>query len=287
MPLKMYLDGSGTAGVILTLGAVVADNSVWLEFEPAWDDVLARYGVPYSHMKELTGRRGPFTDWTDTRREQFAAALVATIEGFPLSDRMRQYGCWIDLVAHERWRKARNHPSPHRLCARVLFPTFLDDYPGLIDSIDLRFDQGEPFMTHLREDWDNRKIRRQAPVWGIVRTMAPHDMKTTPALQVADLIAWSRTRYETAVRPKLGQDGLDVFSVLAARVLNHGLRGIHREIGEKAMAESTFAEEGLRRLFYSSEHASDIAEAEVSQQLLRCVGGLGRIRPVQPPIIMW
>ena len=249
MPLKMYLDGSRTNGVVMTLGSVVADESVWLELEPAWDEVLRKHGVRYSHMKELTGGIGQFSGWNATRRESLLQDLVNVLERFGPSDRIRQYACWVDLRAHARWRSVRNHPSPERLCARVLFPTFIADYPGIVDALDVWFDQNEGFMTHLREDWQNPKIRKRAPPWGLVRTMAPADMIALPPLQIADLIAWSRNRFEAVVRPRLGtSDGIDAFSVAAARVLNHGLRGQHREIGEKAMGESTFPEEGLRRL---------------------------------------
>lgn len=246
MPLKIYLDGSQTDGAVTMLGAVVAEESVWPEVERAWDDALRKHGVPYSHMKELTGRIGPFKGWGQAQVAAFAKELVSTLEGFK-DARIRQYGCWVDLKAHRKWARIRHHPSPERLCARILFPTFVQDFPGLIDAIDAWFDQGERFMTHLREDWQNPKIRRSVPVWSLVRTIAPADMRTTPPLQVADLIAWSRNRY-AAISPILEtRGGIDELSVCAARVLNHGIKGVHKEAGEQAMAESTFPEEGLRR----------------------------------------
>jgi hypothetical protein len=200
-------------------------------------------------MKELSGGINQFAGWSRVQRESFLQELVNVLERFGPSDRIRQYACWVDLRAHARWRRVRNHPSPERLCARILFPTFASDYPGIIDAIDVCFDQNERFMTHLREDWENPKIRKQAPLWGVVRTIGAADMSKVPALQVADLIAWSRNRFEASVRPQLGNGhGVDAFSVGAARVLNHGLRGKHREVGEQAMAEGTFGEEGLRRL---------------------------------------
>jgi hypothetical protein len=249
MPLKMYLDGSMTDGVVMTLGSVVADEGLWSELEPAWGEVLNRHRVGYSHMKELSGGVGPFAGWNAVQRESFVYDLVAVLERFGPSDRIRQYACWVDLRAHAKWHRVRNHPSPERLCARILFPTFVHDYPGIIDAVEVWFDQGERFMTHLREDWQNPKVRKRAPVWALVRTVEAGDMSKMPALQVADLIAWSRNRFEVSVRPVLGsQHGIDAFSVAAGRVLNHGLGGQHREVGETAMAESTFGEEGLRRL---------------------------------------
>ena len=176
LPLKLYLDGSLTDGVVMTLGSVVADESVWSELEPAWDEVLRKHGVRYSHMKELTGGIEQFTDWTRKQRVAFLGDLVGVLERYGPSDRIRQYACWVDLRAHGKWKRIRNHPSPERLCARVLFPTFIKDYPGIIDTIDVWFDQNERFMTHLRENWDNPKIRKRSPVWGLVRTIGLADM---------------------------------------------------------------------------------------------------------------
>src|SRR5262249_7918063 len=62
--LATYCDASGgkdqpmmvVAGYVSTLGA-------WQAFHSNWKLVLAKYDIPYFHMKEFAHFRGPFEGW--------------------------------------------------------------------------------------------------------------------------------------------------------------------------------------------------------------------------------
>jgi hypothetical protein len=244
--LKSYFDGSQTGGRSMTLAAVSADESVWSELEPAWDEVLKRNGARYSHMKEAVSLTGAFEGWTAPQRDWFFEELLRVLQGYRDSPRIRRFSCSVDLVAHRRYAAIRRHPLPERLCARIMFPNIIDWYASFpdrfLDVLDLWFDENEPFMTHIREDWENRHFRRKHPMWMLIRTIAPADMRLTIPLQIADLMAWSRNRIEVR-----DPDRFEPMLAVAFRATNGTLLGTHREVGHKAMAESTFAEEGLRR----------------------------------------
>jgi hypothetical protein len=135
-----------------------------------------------------------------------------------------------------------NIRQPRDCALRIVFPEVLEWYAQFpepsLGVIEMYFDRGEPFMTHVMEDWNNKRIVREHPALKIVRTIAPVEMKLTPPLQVADMIAWARNRVESNTP---GDD----FMKLAQRII-HCIHGLHREVGAKAMANSVFREEGAR-----------------------------------------
>lgn len=65
----------------------------------------------------------------------------------------------------------------------------------------LIFDQGEPFYGHIKDRKDNRKARK-LPELDRITSMTEADTRLTPALQMADLIAWCRSHRDTAPRHK-------------------------------------------------------------------------------------
>ncbi len=135
-------------------------------------------------------------------------------------------------------------PAPERLCARIVFGHIWQWYTDLpdrvLDVLDMYFDRGEPYLAHIQEDWRTKRIRRQYPAWDLIRTIAPADMRTTIPLQVADMFAWARNRLKTGQKR-------DVAYRFAEAVDRVSLSGLHRDVGEKAMADSVFEESLLRR----------------------------------------
>src|SRR5690348_2708240 len=59
------------------------------------------------------------------------------------------------------------------------------------ETYELFFDQGEPFYGHICDRWKNRKSRKADKIWNQVINIAEADMRHVPALQAADLLAWS------------------------------------------------------------------------------------------------
>jgi len=77
------------------------------------------------------------------------------------------------------------------------------------------FDQGESFYGHAQDRVRVKKSRRDSPIWEHVIHIGESDARRVPALQVADLFAWTlnraieenTARYEWQVR--LGAIGRD------------------------------------------------------------------------------
>lgn len=59
-----------------------------------------------------------------------------------------------------------------------------------VEGYQLYFDRSEPFCGHVRDRWNSRKSRQQIPEIKKVIHVGESDMAASPALQIADLLAW-------------------------------------------------------------------------------------------------
>lgn len=195
--LKCYRDGSEKFGRTLTLGAIAGDERAWGALETDWLGVLGKVGVNYMHMNEAIARKDEFSRIKKKDRDWLIHALATLLEIHQQSGQISTYTCAVDLKAHKEISQRYALPSPARICVRNIFPKILDWYCGfpdqIIDVMDLYFDQGERFMKHLEQDWKSADMRAQFPLWGLVRMIAPVEMKMTPGVQMADMMAWCRT----------------------------------------------------------------------------------------------
>lgn len=60
---------------------MVSTVKQWESFDPEWREFLARFEVPYFHMKEFSQSKGPFTKWKnlEEKRAFFCCMAAATI----------------------------------------------------------------------------------------------------------------------------------------------------------------------------------------------------------------
>ncbi len=228
----------------MTLAALAADEQVWIYFEREWANLLSDRGnPPYMHMKEAMPLKGAFEGWEPEARDFLVYGLLGLIMEIGQNPRFRSFTCTIDLVAHKRWKAEKNLPLPERLCARLVFPKAYEWYSSfpdpILDSIDVFFDRNERFMGHIAGDWNNKKTQKTPPIWGLVRTIAPADMRQTPPLQAADMLAWARNRMAVVERN-------DKFSQLARDILNGPARTFI-DLNEKALSSRRFPEGGIVR----------------------------------------
>jgi hypothetical protein len=255
--LQAYFDGSRTDGQSMTLAAIAADEPIWQDIEDQWRTVLKIGGnAPYCHMKEAMALQGAFEGWTPKDRDFLLHGLASLLSEFGAKPRFSSFTCTVDLDAHRRWKKVNRIPPPEKLCTRSVLPRILDWYAGfpepIVDAVELFFDRNEKFMGHVLKDWNNKKIRRLQPVWDLIRQVAELEMRRSPAVQMADMIAWSRNRLapppignSLALKPSTVVN--DQFDVLASLIFNTArMRSPqihHVEIGEQLIATRKFREE--------------------------------------------
>ncbi len=174
-----------------------------MPFKNVWSTLLQeRGGAPYMHMVDAIQHRRNFEGWGTTKTEFLIQGFLGLLQQFTVGKhRTCGFRCTVDLRAHEKWREANNIPPVAQLCANLSFGkmmTWYGDFPDfIISAVDICFDQGDPFLGVLTRQKQSRQSERTRPVWDLVRTIEPANMRSEPALQAADMLAWSHNRLKT------------------------------------------------------------------------------------------
>ena len=189
MAIAAYLDGAIKDYRSMTLTCLAATEDVWAKLESGWRQVCKDHGdVPFIHMTDLWTCNGIYKGWDQDQRDNLIQGLMAMWAPFMDYPNLQQFTCQVDLAAYERWKRKRNLPAPSRLCTRIAFPQMVEWFYKptqnvFVDVVDVFFDQNEPFMRHIRADWKSKQIRKQHPVWNLVRVIEEVDAKKTPPMQ--------------------------------------------------------------------------------------------------------
>lgn len=250
--LKAYFDGSATGEQFLTLACLAATDDVWKRLERGWEDVRINRGSPSSmHMADAMFLEGEFKEWAEEKRDYLVDGFLNVLEGVRADPHLHSFTCTVNIKAHQRWKHVKRHPTPARLCARIVFPHVLDWYVGLdepiLELVELYFDRNEPFMRHIDADWNSKTIRKRFPAWEWVRMIRPVASAETPALQMADMIAWGRNRLTVAFSQSEKPWRTDELYAVAVRAAGT-VHGVHRPIDERALELATFPEEGFEAI---------------------------------------
>ena len=204
--MKCYFDGSigGDDDRWLTLGGFVATDAAWKDFHHNWHLMLReRYPIaPYLHMTDLLTGNEPFerrAGWKDCKVTQLINDALTVLHQVPKNE-LCAFACSIDTIA---WRKliAEGHPinPPAVLAAEIgignLFAWYRQHHGMAMAH--LFYDTNEPFIRSIRTRWrqynDPGKVTDQL-FWGTIATIQPIEMRATPPMQAADMIAWATTR---------------------------------------------------------------------------------------------
>lgn len=209
MILKSYYDGGNQADSrlydVLTLAGVYGSKDQWIPFESAWKDVLRRHRADYLHTSDAVALQGEFHNekgWDKTKRNAFITACVKVIEdhiALRISKKSAGrlgLGVCTQTVKLKDYIKARSVkpdlPVVTEICATNALARTLEWGEDIMGAnfYHMFFDQGEPYYGHVKDRKDNRKAKKLLPLMGRITSMTEVDMRYTPALQMADLVAW-------------------------------------------------------------------------------------------------
>jgi hypothetical protein len=102
--LNCYFDASYDSPKTVTIvSGWVATTGQWERFDADWKILLAKYDVPYFHMREFAHSRGPFQSWKgeENKRSNFLRFAVDVLRGTVL----RGFAC---VVEHKIFQKVNN-----------------------------------------------------------------------------------------------------------------------------------------------------------------------------------
>jgi hypothetical protein len=210
--LRAYLDSSGKLeDNWITLAAVAATDAIWVELEIAWDHILANHNPvgSYIHMKEIFRLEKAFDTslgWTHDNAFGMVNECLSYVSTRP-KDQLRVFYCSVDLLA---WQKLRDEtyqmPDPVALCnmycSEFVLTWYAINFPEILnprtDSVRYFFDRNEYFFQPFYDKWNRERNQSDATgrwsIWNAIDEVAPVEMKKTPGIQLADIIAWARNR---------------------------------------------------------------------------------------------
>lgn len=210
--LKSYFDasGKGDTAPFITLSGIAANDDLWAEVEANWNHILqaGTLKAAYMHMNEAAQLKREFDKakgWDDSTIEQLVNALLSYVTTIP-TERYCQFYCTIDMSAYRKLQaETYQMDSPVDICItscveRVMF-WYLHEYKGLDVEASYFFDQGEEFEPVFKAKWEHKLKKEQelglASIWSHIKQVGTLNMRTTPGLQIADMLAWGNNREVT------------------------------------------------------------------------------------------
>jgi len=217
--LKSYFDGGNQADSKqydrITLAAVSGTSDEWKNLELAWNTVLTHHGANFLHTTDAIGLQKEFSKkkgWTDDLVDSLILDCVEVVAqhllvpgkihvpgpfGYRLNVERSGLNATTFTIPLRDYRQARrvNPKLPNsvtEVCATESLGLCLK-WGKVIGAggYELYFDRGEPFFGHISDRYNNKKSKRAIPLMEKVVQLATSNMKRVPALQVADLFAWS------------------------------------------------------------------------------------------------
>jgi hypothetical protein len=243
--MKCFFDGSSQDHSWLTLAGFVGLDSFWEEFSQGWGpEVLQKRfpHAPYLHMRKLDSKHGEFARFSEERRNALVSDALDYLQRLPKSAYCAIV-CTIDVQAHrllsaEGFRMTDSHIICAECCIGLAYQWRYENHLGSPEAFDIFFDQNEPFMHDFRQRWLSERKTQQRIIsnlfWGLIGDVKAVDMKVTPALQAADMLAWGISRRHSGRRRPM----LLLSDVIEKILPNRRLTLDDRVLREKAVERS-------------------------------------------------
>lgn len=211
MVLKSYFDGSNHADSSeydrISVATACGTSKQWKRFDTEWKKVLYRHRADYLHTTDAVSLRNDFAKkkgWSKTRVDSFISDCVEVIGGqitIPHGVRGKRHRTGLYPVTltipFDDWLRAKKAvpalpDTIEELCATssVSFAFKWGRHIGA-KKYEFYFDRGEKFYGHIYDRWRHPKAKRDIEIMKDVLTVVPSSSRDVPALQMADLFAWS------------------------------------------------------------------------------------------------
>jgi hypothetical protein len=207
--MKCFFDGGNepdsTAYKVVTLAGLVGTHPQWRKFDSDWKKtVIGKHGAQYAHATDATALQNDFANWSQSRVDAMYGDCVRVLrEHAAVShQRLGLLPVTITVLNEDFLRAYETVPelgssAMHCAvqCCELCFQFGEVFYPD--NKYQLYFDQGEPYYGHIVNRYNNRKAKRIEPIWERVVVLAEANMRVTPGLQAADMLAWAVNHHYT------------------------------------------------------------------------------------------
>jgi hypothetical protein len=220
--LKSYFDGGNQADStqyeVLSLASISGTQTEWKPFERDWKRNLKKHRALYLHTTDVVARKGIYKGWTEAQREAFLMDCVKIASKHHaranLGDIPGKFGLYcfvISFVLKDFVENAKRNPeAPNNAnegCLRQALGDVLtwSNEQAACEECQFFFDQGEPFYGHLHQILQSKKALKDALLLNRIIQVREVDMRYIPALQLADLYAWSVSHRLSEWQPRWQQ----------------------------------------------------------------------------------
>jgi hypothetical protein len=194
--LGAYFDDSQSTGDVWAVSGYVGYKNQWDHFEGLWQAVMAKHGVPYFHMREMSKPDGPFKKWLppEDHEEERAAFFIDMADAIERS-MLRKISSAVWISDLNRFNAAYGTSlEAYPLAAYACLISITQQYPYVPATA--TFDRVEKVDDKLRKariyaDSDYR-IYPDSFLDKVVSYPLPKGVtsRDVPALQAADFIVW-------------------------------------------------------------------------------------------------
>jgi hypothetical protein len=215
--LRLYLDESGGADPNTphaVAGGILVQRKHFIEFENAWDRMLAvRHLKPSLHMKEF-GQHGRFGHLSVSERRKLFTEVAKLISVYRVNS--------ISISLSNEEYEAKMPPEVQRVFSVYGMCFLLAAYGTHIlaernsyqDRIPIIMDSGNPYAEHVRASHANiQQIQRENGDFLQIGALAFDDDEYFGILQAADVISWGARRRASNLKLGSGLSPIDrIFS---------------------------------------------------------------------------
>jgi hypothetical protein len=217
--LKSYFDGSNHADSSeydrISVATVCGTGKQWKRFDTAWRQVLYKHRAKCLHTTDAVSLRNDFSKengWNKKRVDSFIGDCVSVIEkqmfipdGGRRRPRMGFYPVTLTVLFDDWIRAKKTVPSLpdaiEEICATesLSFALKWGRHTG-VQKYELYFDRGEKFFGFIHDRWSHPKARKDIQLMKDILHVGTSISGDVPALQMADLFAWSINRANQETR---------------------------------------------------------------------------------------
>jgi hypothetical protein len=223
--MKAFYDYGNEANSLIydvfTLASVFGTKDEWKPFERDWREALkGNKNAPYLHTTDALAKipRGPYVGWTKPEIDKLLTDCVAVIARH-IAIRITAHnpgrmglGVNTQTINLKDYKRAKSFkpdlPPVTEICATNAIVRTLEWKEAVnmvetrADFIHMIFDQNEPFFGHVEDRFKNKKAHKALPDLDCISSRTEADMRDQPALQMADVIAWSCNHSQVRYRWK-------------------------------------------------------------------------------------
>ncbi len=217
--LRSYFDGGNQADSraydVVSLAAVSGTHHEWKPFEKDWKKVLRKHHADFLHTTDAVSRNGIYQDWNEDQVDAFLTDCSKIARQHcaraTIGNSLGKFGLLpfvITINLKTFVENARNNPhasqNANEACLRQALGEVLvwSHEQAACDACHFFFDQGEPFYGHLVQLLQNKKALETATLLRKIVHRSESDMRHVPALQLADLYAWTQSNRNSDWNPK-------------------------------------------------------------------------------------